>query len=153
MSKLFIGIIAAGLGFAPSWALADDTTLINEMTMKPLTAAQSAQLRSERDAAKAKWATMTPTEKAAVTQSARAKKLGEMTALERYGANDDLMAMTKAQTAQAQTEHDAAKAKWEAMTPEQKTAARKALQQKRLNEMNEMERFGANNDMSRWASY
>jgi hypothetical protein len=155
MKRLLLAISAGALAFGTSVALADDTSLINDYAnndLRPLTPAQSAQMRAERDAAKAKWAAMTPAEKAAAKQSAQSKKLGELTATERLGANDDMMAMTKAQTTQAQAQHNAAKAKWEALTPEQKSASRKALLQKRLADMNEMERYGANDDMGRWAT-
>ena len=153
MSKLSIGFAITISAFASAMALADDTTLINEMNMKPLTAAQSAQLKSERDAAKAKWAAMTPAEKAAVTQSARGKSLGELTALERIAQNDDMKAMTKAETAQLKAEREAAEAKWAKMTPEEKAAVRKAAQQKRAADMNAMERAGQNDDMGRYLSY
>jgi hypothetical protein len=153
MRKLRFGIVATCIALPATWALAEDTTLINEMNMKPLTAAQSAQLKSERDAAKAKWAGMTQAQKDAVIQSARTKKLGELTALERIGQNDDMMAMTKSETAQMKAESDAAKTKWAALTPEQKTAARKAIQQKRLADLNAMERVGQNDDMARYLSY
>jgi hypothetical protein len=153
MNKQLIGVVASCTVLLSTWALADDTTLINEMNMKPLTAAQSAQLRSERDAAKAKWASMTQAQKDAVVQSARSKRLGELTALERIGQNDDMMAMTKAETAQMKAEREAAQAKWATITPEQKTAIRKAAQQKRMADMNAMERVGQNDDMGRYLSY
>jgi hypothetical protein len=155
MKQLLLAISAAALAFGTSVALADDTSLINDYAnndLRPLTPAQTAQMKVERDAAKAKWAAMTPAEKAAAKQSAQSKRLGEMTAIERLGTNDDLTAMTKAETAQAKAQHDAAKAKWEALTPEQKSASRKAMQQKRLADMNEIERYGANDDMGRWAT-
>jgi predicted Fe-S protein YdhL (DUF1289 family) len=153
MGKLLVGVVAGCVALLSTWALADDTTLINEMNMKPLTAAQSAQLRSERDAAKAKWASMTQAQKDAVIQTARTKKLGELTALERIGQNDDMMAMTKTETAQLKAEREAAQAKWATMTPEQKAAVRKAAQQKRAADMNAIERVGQNDDMGRWLSY
>ena len=136
-----------------TWVLADDTTLINEMNVKPLTAAQSAQLKSERDAAKAQWASMTQAQKDAVIQSARTKKLGDLTALERIGQNDDLTAMTRTETAQLKAEREAAQAKWAAMPPEQKNAVRKAAQQKKLADLNAMERTDQNDDMGRYLSY
>jgi predicted Fe-S protein YdhL (DUF1289 family) len=153
MNKWLVGVLAGSVTLLSAWALADDTTLINEMNMKTLTPAQSAQLRSERDAAKAKWATMTPAEKAAVTQAARGKKASELTALERIGQNDDMMAATKSETAQLKSEREAAEAKWAKMTPEQKAEVRKAAQQKRASEMNAMERAGQNDDMARYLSY
>jgi predicted Fe-S protein YdhL (DUF1289 family) len=153
MSKLFSVGVASCVALFSTWALADDTSLINEMNMKPLTPAQSAQLKAERDAAKAKWAAMTPAEKAAVTQSARSKKLGEQTALERIAQNDDMTAMSKTETAQLKAEREAAQAKWAKMTPEEKAAVRKAAQQKRAADMNAMERAGQNDDMGRYLSY
>ena len=145
-------LIAASCAIAVP-AFADDASLINEMNMKPLTAAQSAQLKSERDAAKAKWAAMTPDQKAAVTQTMRGKKVGELNATEKFGQNDDMMAMTKAETAQMKAEREAAQAKYAAMTPEQKAALRKTAQQKRLSEMNALERVGQSDDMQRYLSY
>jgi hypothetical protein len=153
MSKLFVGVAAAWFALFAAWVLADDTTLINEMNMKPLTAAQSTQLRAERDAAKAKWAAMTPAEKTAANQSARSKQLGELTAMERIGQNDDMMAMTKSETAQFKAEREAAQAKWAKMTPDEKAAARKAAQQKRVADMNALERVGQSDDMGRYLSY
>jgi hypothetical protein len=44
--------------------------------------------------------------------------------------------MTKEETAQMKAEREAAKAKWDKMTPDEKAAAKKAAQQKRLSEMN-----------------
>jgi predicted Fe-S protein YdhL (DUF1289 family) len=153
VSRLFVVAVASCIALFSTWALADDTSLINDMNMKPLTPAQSAQLKAERDAAKAKWAAMTPAEKAAVTQSARGKRTGELTALERIGQNDDMMAMTKSETAQLMAERESAQAKWAKMTEEEKNAVRKAAQQKRLAEMNAMERVGQNDDMGRYMSY
>ena len=153
MGKLRVGVFASCVAMFSTLALADDTSLINEMNMKPLTAAQSAQLKSERDAAKAKWASMTQAQKDAVIQGAKSKKLGELTALERIAQNDDMMAMTKSETAQMKAERDAVQAKWAALTHEQKTAARKAMQQKRMADMNAMERVGQNDDMGRYLSY
>ncbi|TMH33295.1 MAG: hypothetical protein E6H66_12505 [Betaproteobacteria bacterium] len=149
MKQLQLAMSAAALAFGASVALADNS-LYSGMDVKPLTAEQSAQMKAERDAAKAKWATMTPAEKTAATQSARSKKLADLNSMELLGANDDLTAMTKGQTAEAKAQHDAAKAKWEAMTPEQKTAARKAMRQKRLADLNEAEKYGAGNDIEQW---
>jgi len=153
MDKLLVGVVAGCVALFSTWALADDTSLINDMNMKPLTPAQSAQLKSERDAAKAKWAAMTPAEKAAVTQASRSKKLGELTALERIAQNDDMTAMTKSETAPLKAEREAAQAKWAKMTPEEKAAVRKAAQQKRAADMNAMERAAQNDDMGRYLSY
>jgi hypothetical protein len=110
--------------------------------MKTLTPEQSAQLRAERDAAKAKWATMTPAEKAAYTQSMKAKKAADMNHMDKMAQNDDMMAMTKSETAKDKAEREAAEASYAKLTPEQKAAQRKATQQKRLADMNAMERVG-----------
>ena len=131
MKQLLLAISAAVLAFGTSIAIADDTSLINEMDMKPLTPAQSAQLKAERDSAKAKWATMTPAEKSAVTQSMRSKKAGDLNHMEKFAQNDDMTAMTKSETAQMKAERQAAEASYAKLTPEQKAAQRKAAQQKR----------------------
>ena len=153
MSKLFFAGVAGLIALNSTWVLADDSTLINEMNLKPLTAAQSAQLKSERDAAKAKWASMTQAQKDAVIQDMRTKRLADLTALERVAQNDDLTAMTKAETAQLKGERSTAEAKWAKMTPEEKTAVRKAAQQKKLADLNAMERVNQADDMGRYFSY
>lgn len=155
MKNLFIAISVVAMAIGTSVAMAQNTNLANDYAdndMKPLSAAQTAQMKAEREAAKAKWAAMTPAQQAAAKKAAQSKKLADMDAIDRLGANDDFVALTKAQTAQAKAEHDAAKAKWDALTPAQKSAARKAMQQKRLTEMNDVERYGANDDMSRWVT-
>jgi len=153
MKSLFAMLLAGAIAIVATAALADDTNLINEMNMKPLTPAQSAQLKAERDAATAKWATMTQAQKDAVIQGARGKKQGELTALERVGQNDDLMAMSKSETAQAKTAREAAQAKYATMTPDQKAAIRKSAQQKRLSDLDAMEAAGQRDDMGRYMSY
>jgi murein L,D-transpeptidase YcbB/YkuD len=153
MKPLFIALSALALTFGSAAALADDTTLINDMNMKPLTAAQSAQFKTERDAAKAKWATMTPAEKAAATQSMKSKKNAEMNYVDKFAQNDDMTAMTKSETAQMKAERETAEASYAKLTAEQKAALRKSAQQKRLSELDAMERVGQNDDMSRYLSY
>lgn len=153
MKQLLIALSALALTVGSAAALGDDTSLINDMQMKPLTPAQSVQLKAERDAAKAKWATMTPAEKAAVTQSMKSKKLADLNVMERIAQNDDMMAMSKSETAQMKAEREAAQASYAKMTPEQKAALRKSAQQKRMAEMNAMEKVGQNDDMGRYLSY
>jgi hypothetical protein len=153
MTKLLVGVVASCVALFSTWALADDTSLINEMNMKTLTAAQSAQLRAERDAAKAKWASMSQSERAAVMQAARNKKQGDLTAVERVGQNDDLMAVSKTETAQAKAAREAAQADYAKMTSEQKAALRKAAQQKRMADLNAIEAAGQRDDMGRYMSY
>lgn len=153
MKQLLLAISVFALTFGVSPTRADDTSLINEMNMKPLTPAQSTQLKSERDAAKAKWGAMTPAEKASYTEAMKAKKVADMNHLDKVAQNDDMMAMTKSETAQAKAEREAAEAAYAKLTPEQKAAQRKAAQQKRLADMNAMEKAGQNDDMGRYMSY
>ena len=155
MKQLLIALWAAAFAFGTSAALADDTSLINAANddLRPLTPAQSAQLKAERDAAKAKWATMTPAEKASYTQSMRTKKAADMNHMDKMAQNDDMAAMTKSETAQAKAEREAGEAAYAKLTPEQKAAQRKAAQQKRMADMNAMEKAGQNDDMGRYMSY
>lgn len=142
-AALFAALLATA-----AWA--DEASLLNDMNMKPLSPQESAQLKADRDAAKAKWAAMTPEQKDAARKAAAQKRLGDQTALDRIAQNDDMTTMTKSETAQLKAEREAAKAKWDAMTPEQKAAARKAMQQKRMADMNAMERAAQNDDMGRY---
>lgn len=153
MKSLFAKLLVGAIGIVATAAFADDTNLINEMNMKPLTPAQSAQLKAERDAAKAKWAAMSQSQKDAVIQNMRKKKLGELDATERFGQNDDMTAMTKSETAQAKAAREAAQTKYATMTPDQKAALRKSAQQKRLSDLDEMEQIGQRDDMGRYMSY
>jgi hypothetical protein len=57
--------------------------------MKNETAAQSAALKAQADAAKAEWNKMTPEQKQAARKSAWAKKRAELDGIERTGQNDD----------------------------------------------------------------
>lgn len=155
MKHLLIALSALALTFGAAAALADDTSLINAANddLRPLTPAQSAQMKAERDAAKAKWAAMTPAEKAAATQSMRSKRITDMNHMDKFAQNDDLTALTKSETAQMKAEREAAQASYAKLTPEQKAALRKSAQQKRLSEMNAIERVGQNDDLSRYMSY
>ena len=146
MKKLLSVICAAAFAVVASSAFAD---IYSEMNMQPMTPETTAKMKAEIQAAKAKWAAMTPAEKSAVAHSMRSKRLGNLTAIERVGQNDDMTAMTKAETAQFKTERDAAQAKYANMTAEEKAAIRKSAQQKRLAELNMMEQVGQNNDMGR----
>jgi predicted Fe-S protein YdhL (DUF1289 family) len=152
MKQLLIALSVAVLALGTTVALADDTSdakLISEMDMKPMTPAETAQLKAGHDAAKAKWAAMTPAEKAAVTQSMKSKKVADMNHLDKVAQDNDMTAMTQSETAQAKAEHDAAKAKWAAMTPDQKAAVHKAAQQKHQAELSTIERAGQEDSMAR----
>ena len=76
---------------------------------QPMTAAQQAQYKSEYQAAKAKWASLTPQEKSAAIAAARNKKLSELSAMELVGQRDDMQRETAAQSAQLKAQADAAK--------------------------------------------
>ncbi len=146
MNKLLGALCVFAIALAPVTALAD---IYSEMNMKPLTPETTAAMKAQVQAAKAKWASMTPAEKSAVTQSMRGKRLGELTAMERVAQNDDMTAMTKSETAQLKAEREAAQASYAKMTPEQKAAVRKAAQQKKLADLSMMEKVGQNDDMGR----
>ena len=151
--KTLIAGVSAISALAATIALADDTTLINEMNVKPLSRNQSVQLRAERDAAKEQWAKMTPAERDAVKKAAMEKKTGDLSAIERVGQNDDMMAMTKSENSQAKAAREAAQAKWRQMSPGEQDEVRKAAQQKRLSDLDALEMAGQRDDMGRYFSY
>ena len=137
MNKI-LACLAASLLLVASAPLRAD--VYSEMNMKPMTPETTAKMKAEVQTAKAKWATMTPEQRAEVTKSMKGKKLGELTAMERVAQNDDMTAMSKTQTAQYKSEWDAAKAKYDKMTPDEKAALRKATQEKRLADLNMLPR-------------
>jgi len=57
------------------------------------------------------------------------------------------MATTPAEQAKLNAERAEAKAKWDKMTPEEKSAVVKSARSKKLADLNAMERFGQENDM------
>ena len=114
--------------------------------MPQMTAAQAAQYRSEYQAAKAKWASMTPTEQAAVLAASRQKKIAELTAMERYGQNNDMLRETAAQSAELKAQYEAASKAWAKLTSEQKKAATQKAWQKKRADLDWMERVGQNDD-------
>jgi hypothetical protein len=114
--------------------------------MTNMTAAQQAQYKAQYEAAKSKWATMTPQERSATIATARNKKLSELSALELVGQRNDMQRETAAQTAQDKAQADAAKAKWASMTPDQKKAVRKAAWAKKRGELDAMEAVGQRDD-------
>lgn len=146
MNKLLAALCVSAIALASVTALAD---VYSEMNMKPLTPETTAAMKAQVQAAKAKWASMTPAEKSAVTQSMRGKRLGELTAMERVAQNDDMTAMTKSETAKQKAERETAQASYAKMTPEQKAAMRKAAQQKKLADLSMLEKVGQNDDMGR----
>jgi len=154
MMKSIVAISAAAfaLGSVPAVA-ADMMDPWSQMLVKPMTPAETAQLKAERDATKGKWATMTPEEKAAAKRTMRDKKLADLNLMERLAQEDDMVTMTKDETAQLKGDREAARAKYAQMSAEEKAAVRKAAQQKKLADLNMMERVGQENDMKRYMSY
>jgi hypothetical protein len=58
--------------------------------MTAMTKSETAQTKAEREAAQAKWATMTPDQKAAARKATREKRAADLNAMERAGQNDDM---------------------------------------------------------------
>ena len=115
-------------------------------SMIPVTAAQQAQYTSEYQAAKAKWAALTPEQKSATIAAARSKKLSELSAIELVGQRNDMLQETAAQSAQLKAEASAAKAKWDALSAAQKQAVRKSAWQKKRADLDAMEAVGQRDD-------
>ena len=153
MKKLLLATFAAAFTVGHGLALADLTDPWGQMLVKPLTAEETAKARAERDAAKAKWATMTPEERASVTRLMKEKKLADLNATELVAQDNSLNAITGSETATAKAERQAAQAKYAQMTPEEKAALRKASAQKKFSDLNAMERVGQENDMRQFMSY
>src|ERR1700737_4628275 len=123
--KLIAALFAGAFAFASASAMADDKT--------PPTPVDQAKLKAERDAARAKFAAMSPEEKAATRKAMREKRVSELSALELVAQEGDSgPAATPADETKFKAERAAAKAKWDAMTPEQKAATRKSAQSKKL---------------------
>ena len=114
--------------------------------MAPMTAAQQAEYKTQYEAAKTKWAALSPEQKKAAVAAARSKKLSELDAMELVGQRDDMKSETASQSAQLKAETDAAKAKWDSLTPEQKQAVRKAAWQKKRAELDGLEAVGQRDD-------
>jgi hypothetical protein len=125
----------------------------SQMLMKPMTPAETAQFKAERDNAKRKWAAMTPEEKASMKRSMRDKKLADLNWVERVAQNDDMTAQTKDESAQLKSERAAARSKYARMSDADKAALRKSAAQKKLGELSVMEQVAQENDMKRYMSY
>ena len=132
--KLIAALFAGAFAFASASAMADDKT--------PPTPVDQAKLKAERDAARAKFAAMSPEEKAATRKAMREKRVSELSTLELVAQEGDSgPAATPADETKFKAERAAAKAKWDAMTPEQKAATRKSAQSKKLMELDVLERM------------
>jgi hypothetical protein len=75
MNKLIVALCASAFAFGSVSALAGND-------MKPLSKMETQEAKAAREAAKAKWAKMTPDEQAAAKKAARAKKQADLTALD-----------------------------------------------------------------------
>ena len=131
--KLIAALFAGAFAFASVPALADDKT--------PPTPVDQAKLKAERDAARAKFAAMSPEEKAATRKAMREKRVSELTQLELVAQESDYPMASPGDDAKLKADRAAAKAKWDAMTPEQKAATRKSAQSKKLMELDVLERM------------
>lgn len=114
--------------------------------MAPMTAAQQADYRAQYDAAKTKWASLTPEQKKATIEAARTKKLSELSYLELVGQRDDMKSESATQAAQMKAQADAAKARWDKMSPAEKQAVRKAAWSKKRAELDATEAVGQRDD-------
>ncbi len=114
--------------------------------MQAMTAAQQAQYKAEYEAARAKWASLTPEQKSATIAAARKKKLSELSAIEIVGQRDDMRSETAAQSAQYKAEAEAAKTKWDKLTPAEKKAVRRSAWQKKRADLDAMEAVGQRDD-------
>jgi hypothetical protein len=142
MKQLLVALSAVVFAFASLSALAQ--TPRADDTPPAFTPGEAQADKAAWDAAKAKWASMTPAEKAAVKKGAQSKKLADLSALEMVGEND-MTDLTPEQTAKYKADHAAAKAKLAAMTPDQRAALKKAAQQKRLADLSMMEKLTKGN--------
>ena len=133
--KLIAALFAGAFAFASASAMADDKT--------PSAPVDQAKLKAERDAARAKFAAMSPEEKAATRRAMREKRVSELSALELVAQEGDSgpASATPADQAKFKAERAAAKAKWDAMTPEQKAATRQAARSKKLMDLDVLERM------------
>ena len=77
MNKLLAALAVGAFAFGSLPALAQDKT-----QSFILTPGEQARLKTEREAAKAKWAAMTPEEKAATKKAASGKRRSELTTVE-----------------------------------------------------------------------
>jgi hypothetical protein len=131
--KLIAALFAGAFAFASVSAIADDKT--------PPAPVDQAKLKAEHDAAKARWAGMTPEQQAVTRKAMQAKRVSELSALELVAQEGDTTMVAPGETAALKAERVTAKAKWDSMTPEQKAATRKAAQAKKLSELSMLEKM------------
>jgi cell division protein FtsL len=133
--KLIAALFAGAFAFASATAIADDKT--------PNAPVDQAKLKAERDAARAKFAAMSPEEKAATRKAMQAKRVSELTTLEMVAQEGEGPGNLPAgmDAAKYKSERDTAKAKWDKMSPEERASTKKAAQAKKLSELNMLERM------------
>ena len=133
--KLIAALFAGAFAFASATAMADDKS--------PAPPVDQAKLKAERDAAKAKFAAMSPEEKAATRKAMQAKRVSELTTLEMVAQEGDSPASMPPgmDAAKFKSERDAAKAKWDKMSPEEKASTKKSAQAKKLSELTLVEKI------------
>ena len=138
MKQLLVALSAGTFAVASTLALAQAPAKGDNDT-PPLTTGQTAMAKADWDAAKAKWAAMSPAEKAAVKKASREKKVADLNALELV-ADNDMSDMSPEQQAKYKSDRAAAQAKLATMTPEQRAAMAKAARQKKVSELSTLER-------------
>jgi hypothetical protein len=131
--KLIAALFAGAFAFATASAIADDKT--------PAAPVDQAKLKAERDAAKSKWAAMSAEEKAATRKAMQSKKVSELSAVELAGQESDTNTAPAGDAAKFKSERDAAKAKFDKMTPEERAAMKKSAQAKKLSELSMIEKI------------
>jgi len=114
--------------------------------LPPMTAAQQAEYKTQYESAKTKWAALSPEQKKAAVAAARSKKLSELDAMELVGQRDDMRSETASQSSQMKAEADAAKAKWDKLTPAEKQSVRQSAWTKKRSELNALEAVGQRDD-------
>ena len=118
MNKLIVALCASAFAFGSVSALAGND-------MKPLSKMESQEAKAAREAAKAKWAKMTPEEQAAAKKAARAKKQSEQTALEAVAQESDRYNTKAGAAAAAASKAGPAPAKGTLNTPAGNAALKK----------------------------
>jgi cell division protein FtsL len=133
--KLIAALFAGAFAFASATAIADDKT--------PNAPVDQAKLKAERDAARAKFSSMSAEEKAATRKASQAKRVSELSALEMVAQEGEGPGNLPAgmDANKYKSERDAAKAKWDKMSPEERAATKKAAQAKKVSELNTLERM------------
>ena len=113
---------------------------------KAMTPSQAADYTAQYDAAKAQWAKMTPDQQKAAIESARQKKLKDLSYTELVGQRDDMQQQSAAQSGALKAQSDIWKSKWDSLTPQQKQAVRQASWDKKRDELSGIEQVGQRDD-------